>query len=432
VEPFDATFRLDPPAGPAREGPCRVALESDGLTVAPAAGAPLRVAFTRLASWTAADFAVTLALDGGGTLRLSMLGRRYQPFLAALPVARAADLGQALLLLEPDPSAEETGAFRWRGAAGEPEACRLRLQRTSTVVFPASSLPFVVPLGEVTDLAFDEGAWAVALTLRDGRTLEAVRFGRRTEALRRGLEERRQALSARALRALSALLPDRPPLALAAVGALLPDGVLAERRALEAASPGAFEAILHRSFAAGLRRETALHLAGRSQAAWLAVKEVAGQGEAAAVEPAEPGPSDAEPPDTGPPPAGATLPAELEGRQVLFLFQVEAGLALEIPSSQESATYVFRAGADPSARAAAVARALSVIRYRREVISLPAVALEGPRGARYLEALRLVPELAAARAAFAGRAIHASEATWKKGLEAALAAAAGSPPGPGA
>ncbi len=434
MEPIPARFALRGPAEvrPSDEGECTVALSEGALAVSPAAGPPLRVRLREIARWTVADYAVTLELESGARLVLCAVGKRLDAFCRALPAARVEYFGEALLLRERGAAAEESGEFRWRGETAE--ACRLRLQRTSLVVFPRQSLPFLVGYGEATGLGFDPEAYAVVLTLLDGRVLELLRFGKRTDALRAGLSERLDALAARALRALGALAPDLDALALRRAGALLRDGIAASHAALEQAAPGAWDAVLCRAFADAGRREAALHLAGRADEAWLAVKEVDPEpagGEGAGVpEPPEPlagavdssGPEGAREPDASAQPS-PDLPPELAGRQVLYLFKLGRAMALEVPSSTESATYLFRAGTDPGRTARELTRALAAIQFRREPISLPDDALASGRGARYGEALRLVPELRAARAAFLGRAVHSGAEAWRKALEAALSRA---------
>ncbi|HET6439100.1 MAG TPA: hypothetical protein VFG59_13615 [Anaeromyxobacter sp.] len=424
MEPFPARSSIRPaPGAGAEEGPCTVELGGGALTIAPQAGPPLRIRFTEIERWEVADYAVTLDLSGGARVVLSALGKRLEPFRRALPAARKEHLGEALLLEERGPAGEESGEFRWAG--GETEACRVRLQKTSLIVFPRQTLPFLVGYGEVKESSFDAQSFAVVLRLRDLRRLELVRFGKRTEALLAGLSERMDALASRALAALGALAPDLSALSLRELGALLPDGLPAARAEIERAAPGAWEAMFARAFAAGARRDAASHLLGRAQSAFLAVKEThppdAADGEPPACEGEPPG----EESDTGPaaspgPRPGSTLPDELAGRQILYLFQVGSALALEVPSSTESATYLFRSGVDPAGSARAIVRALAAIQFRREPISLPEEQLLGGRGARYALALKLVPELRAAREAFLGRAVHAGAEAWRKALDLAM------------
>ena len=271
MEPIPARCRIEPGGGLTEEGPCTVAVADGAITITPSAGPSLRIRLSEVLHWTVQEFAVTLELAGGARAVLSHLGKRLDAFRNALPAARVEHLGEALLLLERGASTEESGEFRWRG--GTAEACRVRLQRTSLVVFPRESLPFRVGLGEVRGVEFDEGTYALVLPLEDGRVLELLRFGKRTDALRAGVRERIGSLSARALRALAALAPDLPALGLRTLGSLLPDGVPASRAALEKAVPGAWGALFARAFAAGDRRAAATFLADRAEEAWVAVKE---------------------------------------------------------------------------------------------------------------------------------------------------------------
>jgi hypothetical protein len=427
MEPFPARCRIEPGGGPTEEGPCTVAVAEGAITIAPSTGPALRIRLSEVVHWTVQDLAVTLELAGGARAVLSHMGKRLDAFRNALPAARVEHLGEALLLLERGASAEESGEFRWRG--GTAEACRVRLQRTSLVVFPRESLPFRVGLGEVHGVEFDDGAYALVLSLGDGGVLELLRFGKRTDALRAGVREHIEALSARALRALGALAPDLPALALRTLGSLLPDGVPASRAVLEKAVPGAWGALFARAFATGDRRDAASFLADRAEEAWVAVKETdpppAAEGTSSVEEDGSttvlPEGEDGGPePGVDPVPRGSTLPPELAGREVLVLFRIGRALALEVPSSTESATYLFRAG-DPAERTAReVIRALAAIQFRREPISLPDEQLLCGRGARYHEALKLVPGLRAAREAFLGRAVHSGTEAWRKALETAL------------
>ncbi len=56
-------------------------------------------------------------------------------------------------------------------------------------------------------------------------------------------------------------------------------------------------------------------------------------------------------------------------------------------------------------------------RFLREPIALPDDQLATPKGIRYRLALRALPSLAAARAAFVTRLVHRDEASWKAALD---------------
>jgi hypothetical protein len=394
----------------------QLALEVDGVTLTSPAGLPLRIPFRELAGVEVGDHVLTLRLVSGEAIELSHLGRRHDAVAGELARARRAHLDASLLLEEGGAGEEDRGAFRRRAAGGSPgpeRTCAIRPQRTSLAVLCEDERPFVVPYGTVRDVSFDPDAYAVVLSLWSGGALELLRFGKRTEAVRRGLAERLTALAGRHARALQSLAPDLPPLRIRALAAVLRDGVPASREAVEAVAPGAWDAIVARSFA-GARRAYSEHLEGRAAERWLCIKEVSAAGPAG-------GTPDGEPAESAEP----TLPPECEGRRLLLAHRIGGALALEAPGSEDVATYVFRTGPDAGARVEALCRAFAAIQFRREPIHLSDEALASGAGARHRELVRLVPEVREARAAFTGRALHTSLEAWREALDAALARAEG-------
>jgi len=127
-------------------------------------------------------------------------------------------------------------------------------------------------------------------------------------------------------------------------------------------------------------------------------------------------------------------PGAPERHRAWFLVALPGNLvALELVSEGAHATYCFRAvprasftgGSDPagidadgSARAVAlISGALVDARFLREPIALPDDQLATPKGIRYRLALRALPPLAAARAAYVARLVHRDEASWKAALD---------------
>ncbi len=127
-------------------------------------------------------------------------------------------------------------------------------------------------------------------------------------------------------------------------------------------------------------------------------------------------------------------PGAPERHRAWFLVALPGNLvALELVSEGAHATYCFRAAprsrftgrsdpagtdAEASARAVAlVSSALVDARFLREPIALPDDQLATPKGIRYRLALRALPSLAAARAAFVTRLVHRDEASWKAALD---------------
>ncbi len=127
-------------------------------------------------------------------------------------------------------------------------------------------------------------------------------------------------------------------------------------------------------------------------------------------------------------------PGAPEPHRAWFLVALPGNLvALELVSEGAHATYVFRAvprtayaggketaGIDLAAAGRAVAgisAALIDARFLREPIALPEAQLATPEGIRYRLALRAIPSLAAARAAFVARLVHRDETSWAVALD---------------
>ena len=127
-------------------------------------------------------------------------------------------------------------------------------------------------------------------------------------------------------------------------------------------------------------------------------------------------------------------PGAPESHRAWFLVALPGNLvALELVSEGAHATYCFRAapratftggtgltGIDPVAAGrtvAMVSAALVDARFLREPMALPDDQLATPKGTRYRLALRALPSLAAARAAFVARLVHRDEVGWGAALD---------------
>jgi hypothetical protein len=131
-------------------------------------------------------------------------------------------------------------------------------------------------------------------------------------------------------------------------------------------------------------------------------------------------------------------PGAADSHRAWFLVALPGNLvALELVSEGAHATYCFRtvpraafpggaglAAIDPAAAALAVAgisNALIDARFLREPIAVPHDQLATPEGIRYRLALRAIPSLAAARAAFVARLVHRDEESWGAALDDLIA-----------
>jgi hypothetical protein len=125
-----------------------------------------------------------------------------------------------------------------------------------------------------------------------------------------------------------------------------------------------------------------------------------------------------------------TRPGDPQDARVWFLVGLPGNLvALELVSAGAHATYFFRVApraafdarhVDPAHLAAAVrevSEALVDARFLREPMALPGDRLAEPRYLRYRLAIAALPSLAAARARFVARIVHADPASWAAALD---------------
>jgi hypothetical protein len=158
-----AAFAFEPGTGPAVRGEGEAVIDDDTLTVS-----GVRVAWLDADAATAADYRITISLWPAGQLTLSMLGRRFDAFAAALAEAR--DLARVAGLLAHAPTPPETfpGAVRGTGA---PRHARLLIYPTHLTVVPEGEDPFQVPHGALTGLEVPDDPPGVTLVTEEGRTV---------------------------------------------------------------------------------------------------------------------------------------------------------------------------------------------------------------------------------------------------------------------
>lgn len=415
---FASRYRLYEGASPQafEEGDCSVSLAADAVTVKPRGKAPIRLAFGEMARWAAADYAVRFVLRAGERVEIGALGRRYEELVLALKQMQRQHKLRALLLEETLSSGDwETGAYVRRSPTGQDldqDECSIRIMDSSLAVLPENEPPFVVPYGEVDGFSFQSDLHGSVLSLGPQGKIALVRFARRTEAVRRAIEEGLSALEARRTRTLQDLVPDLGAFALRRLGVVLRDGVAVHRSVVDEAAPSAWDAIWRRAMVDPTRRGCAEELRERASNLYLAIKEL---GRIPCPSPAADG--------AEPQALSADKPLADEGdnaHQFLYFFAIGPALVLEVPSMTDSATYVFRGGDNALGRATDVSRALAAVQFRREPIYMTESDLLEGHGRRYLEAVRTLECLREVRGAFVGRALHTSREAWRAGLDEAI------------
>jgi len=397
---FDADYTLTFPAGAGSEtGRGTIDVAGPGLTVTPSNSAALPIRFAEVVDWQAEDYACELSQADGSTLRLTKLARRYDEFVLTFRETRREHFLKALLLEEEIEALFKEGSYERHVPDGENPAsgvCSVYLQRRSLACFPDRALPFLLPYGAITAIDRSDDRYRLTLKSDDGGQLILQRFGKETDQLYDRLETLRAALSRRQGEAIAALAPETSALVLRNAGQILRDGVAAEHHQLETVSPEVWAALWSNGFNEE-RRPYAAYLLDRARNAYVVIKETGTWGA----------------PDNTPPP--------LADRRMLFLFPIGDKIVVETPSAEDTATYIFRFSGAVAGPVHTLCRALTAVQFRREPLYLPLSDMTVPPYDRYAEACRLLPELVAARKAFAGRAIHANLASWQQAVEEAVA-----------
>lgn len=369
-----------------------VLADGEGLTLLPAAGGPAHFAWTEIEGLTGGDATIVVGLRAGRHLELSRLAKRKDALASEILALRRASLADVFGVDEQAPAEEERGEV-------DGVAATFRLQPTSVAILPDLGWPWLLPYGAIGSLEFDETRWTLVAKTGPGKEVAFAKLGKRTDAFRRELAARREALLARSSRALAALFPELGAPALRGLGEVLRDGVPASSVAVDAAAPGAWELLVRRAPCDDAHAAALAELAARAQAAFVVAKELP-RGQA----------SRGEGPD---PEGGGAGPFAL-----LFVFAIGRRLVLEAPGEEGRATYLFALEGDPSAAAAELLAQLVSVGFRREAIHLDDAALDRPEHARWRAAAVHVPGIVALRRRFRGRAAHGE--AWKSQLDASL------------
>ncbi len=354
------------PGAPA-SGEGEAVVGDDGLT---AAG--IAVEWLDVETLVDAERVLTLGLWPEGTLRLSMMGRRHETFVAE--ARRARERARVAGLLAHGIAAPE----RFEGGLHLPGPVRdaqLLVWPTHVTVVPDGEDPFQVPFGAVTAIRFEPEAWRVVVETRDG-TFAFGHLARKTDALARALAKARDAQGAR----LSAV----------AGSSLFADGRGVRRRDLRD-----FDRLVE-SWTAPDRAEGAAALLSRARPA-----DEARIGLVELLDPDE---------------AGLDAKVPLPENLAAFLLVPAGGrVVLELLSGPSAATYVFEGEAD------AIGRDLQALHFRRRALALSEKEAAGAAGRPYRLAFRRLAPLSRLRAATRGRLVHGEG--WADALARALPAA---------
>jgi hypothetical protein len=386
----------------------------------------------------AAEYELRLVLADGHTVRLAQFGKSFQDLVRQVGEAYRNRLTRCLLVSDLDEVARYSGHVHLESASRRCDGpAEIRLYESNIAILPHAAVGFQWRLAEVEAAEFDESSYALVL-VRRGERLSIGRLAKRTGELAERIRERVTALNERSARALRAVFPFLSSEQFRRVACLMREGGSAPIAQLRPIHRLIESSLLER-VVDGALRPYLRELVGHGQPdAWHAGFKVvrreaemeAEPGGEVAADPVEPGDGEGE--ATVVEEETAAEPAVLDagdGLEVLFWFFVpmDGGrhVAWEATSRGGRATYVFRL---PGCLPDEVARGLGdlndglvALNFRREPVYLKADTLESEsRYRHYAVAARKLPELAAVRQAFVGRAIHRSLPAWRKQLGALL------------
>ncbi|MDF2629340.1 MAG: hypothetical protein K0R39_3171 [Symbiobacteriaceae bacterium] len=366
--------RADGPGGPTTTGPCRIALEEHDLIIQTDTEGQYRLYYSDIDRMTDQNYELTLTMADGRLFTLFFLGTWYGQCLSDLRLLRGAQLTRNLAMLDGTCEKEFRGAYTFLapdGTAHADRSCRIALYRTSLVVEPASGDFWSAAYADIERMAFNPDRYTLDLTLDLGEQISFSMLGTRFGELEKEI------------RRLTAAMYDQTAQALAARGAgaqarelaqLLRQGKAVRQEQVTALAPDFWP-----TFAPD--RQAALdHLRSLTDQIYIGFRDAFGGGEPV--------------------------------YWYVALFPEQGAMAVEVPSEEGNATYIYRLDGPVERAVALLSRAMVALNFRREVISGSEAALQEGHLARYRVAVRKLPYVRRLRELFVGKAAHV--ANWQE------------------
>jgi hypothetical protein len=328
----------------------------------------------------------------------------------------------------------------------------LRLYQSNLAVLPIEATGFQWRLADIDLVTFDEASYTVTLRSED-ESLFVTKLAKRTREFRERLRVAMTQLTERGAQTIRGMFPFLTPDQFQQVAELMKEGRAAPLTRLQVIHAKTEQALIANVVDSGLRPyfdalrkrvPPGMLYTGFKLIRAEATEAEGEQTEEAGVEATQAGAEGA----GGTATVGAaamTSGAKGEQREAVlhwFFFplanpqnpnQPSDLVAWEATSQSGRATYIFRlrppGGTGSAATSSAsldaalreLNRALLLLNFRRAPIYLSDDSLAiRPRYRHYAIACRKIPELRRLRAAFLGRALHTSLATWEKQIEAFL------------
>lgn len=372
-------YRLERGQGEvAATGSCRLLLSDDGVTIACETKDEYRLYYSDIDRVFDRDHELQLIMADGRSFTLFFLGTWYGQCVADLRLKRGAQLTRNLAMLDGACEKEFHGAYSFAAPDGQSHSdrsCRIALYQTSLVVEPANGDLFSFAYADIERMGFNPERYALELELDLGEqisfTMLATRFGELEKEIRRLTS----LMYDRTAQALAALVPGAPARDLAV---LLRQGKAIRQERVLGLAPSFWPTF------APERQASFDYLRTRTDQIYVGFRE------------------------------------SFAGADPVYWYVAvfpEAGaMAVEVPSEEGNATYVYRLDGPVERSVALLSRAMVALNFRREVISCAEAEL-APDGrlARYGVAVRKLPYVRRLRELFLGKAAHV--ATWQQRVD---------------
>jgi hypothetical protein len=433
---FSGTFQVTGGRAPL-EGACILSFDDESLQVVAGGQPALACDLGDIDTFAAGNHVLDLTLYTGQRLHLQQFGKAFDTMANTLLDAHRARVVQCLLLEDLEEVSRYTAAVR-PGDGSAPSEAQVRIYKSNLAFLPVKAPAFQLRLADVQAVEFDAATYAV--TIRTScAAVTITKLAKRTEEFRERLQAAIDDLERRSIAVLRAAVPFLPPDALVDLATLLREGHSRSLAALDRIDSRISPAIVSNVVDARLRPcYDALSMLSGKEGTFTGFKIIRPEAEDEAAEAGDGGDAGDEAEADQPSSEaehGAGRPTSQDHPVLHWFFfrlvppaSTEPMLAWESTSRGGRATYVFReavlsrsGAASPEQAVDALSAGLALVNFRREPIYLPGASLETqPRFHRYAIAARRLPELRALRAAFVGRAIHASADAWRRQLAALL------------
>ncbi len=437
-------------------GPCRLAFETDTLTLTPPSGAPLAFDLGDIDVFVAGDYELTLTLFTGKKILLNQFAKAFQNLCHDLLEAYRKRLVQCLLLEDLEEITRFDATVHLQSARSFTSPAELRLFKSNLAVLPTEATGLQWRLADIDAVSFDDASWTVTISSGE-ESLAVSKLGKRTEEFRERLTATHDEVVQRGAETVHGLFPFLDPDQFQQVVAIMTEGRAAPLNRLRALHPKVdaalaanivdqklkpyYDALMAHVPAGNYYSGFKFLRADEDAATKNAHEEEAKAADAEEAKAA--GAASEENADDSAIRDGSEEPCVLHWFFLPLSAQPGAALpdnlvAWEATSRSGRASYFFRLVPpeqapelkDPARAAALIEsairqlnRAIVLLNFRREPIYLPDDSLQiQPRFRRYAIACRKLPELVRLRSSFLGRAIHTTPEAWQKQFEGYLTA----------